>query len=188
MRSTAPLLLAALAAASALAAVACGDDFQLPPAVIPNEVDTVSLFALSGTPIGLPSAYLLEFRRVVRTDQSSSLDFVFDLTNAGAPVLIPTGPLGLGEGSGLQPAPMPFDSITIAPTSGYIYDTTAAADSGAELLVQSRVTTCAFGLSTSFYGKLRVLAVDTVARRIDFEILVNANCGYRGLEPGLPTR
>lgn len=188
MRSTAPLSLAALAAASALAAAACGDDFQLPPAVVPNEVDTVALYALSGTPIGLPSAYQLEFRRVVRTDQSASFDFAFDLTGTGAPVLIPTGPLGLGEGSGIQPAPLPFDSVTIAPTSGYVYDTTAAADSAVELLVQSRVTTCAFGLRSSFYAKLRVLGVDTAARRIDFAILVNANCGYRGLEPGLPTR
>jgi hypothetical protein len=62
------------------------------------------------------------------------------------------------------------------------------ADSAAELLVQSRLTTCSFGANASYYAKLRVLAVDAAARRIDFEILVNTNCGYRGLEPGLPTR
>jgi len=28
--------------------------------------------------------------------------------------------------------------------------------------------------------------VDTTARRLDFEILVDQNCGYRGLELGLP--
>ena len=96
--------------------------------------------------------------------------------------------LGLGEGSGLQVSPEPFDSITLAPTSGYVYDTTAAAGAGAELLVQSRVTTCSYGGSASYYAKLRVLTVDMVARRADFEILVNINCGYRGLEPGLPTQ
>ena len=32
----------------------------------------------------------------------------------------------------------------------------------------------------------RVLGVDATARRLNFEILVDQNCGYRGLEPGLP--
>jgi hypothetical protein len=174
--------------AAALAAAACSDDFQLPPAALANELDTVSLYALTGTPVGVPSAYLLEFRRVVRTDQSAAFDFAFDITSAGDPVLFPTGPLGLGEGSGLQVAPQPFDSLTLAPVSGYVYDAAVAADSGAELLVQSRVTICNFGARASYYAKLRVLGVDQAARRIDFEILVNANCGYRGLEPGLPNR
>jgi hypothetical protein len=69
-----------------------------------------------------------------------------------------------------------------------VYNAPAAADAGAELLVQSRVTTCSYGGSASYYAKLRVLSVDMVARRADFEILVNTNCGYRGLEPGLPTQ
>jgi len=174
--------------AAALAVGACSSDLQLPPAALANEVDTVSLYALTGTPVGVPSAYHLEFRRIVRTDQSAAFDFVFDLTAAGAPVFVPTGPLGLGEGSGLRESPQPFDSITIAPVSGYVYDAATPADSGADLLVQSRVTVCNFGARVSYYAKLRVLAVDPGARRIDFEILVNANCGYRGLEPGLPTR
>jgi hypothetical protein len=32
------------------------------------------------------------------------------------------------------------------------------------------------------------LAIDTVARRIDLRVLVDQNCGYRDLEPGLPRR
>jgi hypothetical protein len=39
-----------------------------------------------------------------------------------------------------------------------------------------------------YYGKAHVLAIDTLARRIDLEMLVDQNCGYRGLEPGLPPR
>jgi hypothetical protein len=167
---------------------ACGDDFTLPPARAANEVDTAAVYALTGTAIGAPSGYQLEFRRVVRTDQTALFDFAFDITTAGDPVFLPTGPLGLGEASGLQVATASFDSITIAPTSGYVYNAPAAADAGAELLVQSRVTTCSYGGSASYYAKLRVLSVDMVARRADFEILVNTNCGYRGLEPGLPTQ
>jgi hypothetical protein len=39
-----------------------------------------------------------------------------------------------------------------------------------------------------FYAKLHVLAIDRAARRLDFEILTDINCGYRGLEPGVPKR
>lgn len=176
--------------AAALAAIlaACGDDFQLPPPRAANELDTVSVFALSGTPIGAPSGYNLEFRSVVRTDQTAIFDFAFDITPAGDPILSPTGALGLGRNSALQVAPESFDSITVAPTGGWVLEASVPADSGTELLAQSRLTACSFGATASYYAKLRVLAVDTVARRVDFEILVNTNCGYRGLEPGLPTR
>lgn len=184
MRFVPPLCCAAVVAALA----ACGDDFTLPPARAANAVDTVLVYALTGTAVGTPSGYQLEFRRVVRTDQTSLFDFAFDITAAGDPIFLPTGPLGLGEGSGLQVATAPFDSITIAPTGGYVYDSAAAAVTGTELLVQSRVTTCSYGGSASYYAKLRVLNVDMVERRAEFEILVNTNCGYRGLEPGLPTQ
>jgi len=45
-----------------------------------------------------------------------------------------------------------------------------------------------YGATLSFYAKVRVLAVDSTARRLDFEILADENCGYLGLEPGLPSR
>ena len=182
----APPVIPWVAVAAALAA--CGDDFTLPPATASNRLDTAAVYALTGTPVGAPSGYQLEFRRVVRTDQTAAFDFAFDLTPAGDPVFLPTGPLGLGEASGLQVSPEPFDSIALAPTSGYVYDSATAAHAGAELLVQSRVTTCSYGGRASYYAKLRVLAVDLAQRRADFEILVNTNCGYRGLEPGLPTQ
>lgn len=184
MRIVPPLTAFVVAAALA----ACGDDFQLPPARAPNVLDTVSVYALTGTAVGTPSGYQLEFRRVVRTDQTASFDFAFDITAAGDPVFLPTGPLGLGEASGLMVSPEPFDSIEVAPNSGYVYDSSTTAAVGSELLVQSRVTTCSYGGTASYYAKLRVLAVDPGQRRADFEILVDINCGYRGLEPGLPTR
>lgn len=185
MRFALPML---SAAALAAALAACGDDLQLPPPRAANVLDTASVFALSGTPVGAASGYNLEFRTVVRTDQSAAFDIAFDITPSGDPIFLPTGALGLGRSSGLQTAPAPFDSVTVAPTDGWIVDASVPADSGAELLVQSRLTTCSFGANAFYYAKLRVLAVDAVVRRIDFEILVNVNCGYRGLEPGLPTR
>ena len=47
---------------------------------------------------------------------------------------------------------------------------------------------CSFGATVSLYAKLRVLRVVSTAKRLDMEILVDQNCGYRGLQPGLPTQ
>ena len=35
---------------------------------------------------------------------------------------------------------------------------------------------------------IRFLGFDPVQRSVKFRILANVNCGYRGLEPGLPKR
>lgn len=173
-----------------LLAAACGEPFGLPAARIENVIDTVSLFALDGTPVATPSAYQIETGTPIRTDRSGNFDFAFNLTATGTPVLLPTGALGLSGagGSGLQPSATAFDSITIAPGGGWVVDSAVTADSGAVVLARSRLTVCTFGASVFYYAKLHVLRVDTAARRIDFEILVDPNCGYRGLEPGVPRR
>lgn len=172
----------------ALLAAACGDPLGLPQARITNEIDTVSLYALDGTPISVPSAYHLESRSTVRTDRTAIFDFAFNVDAQGRPVFLPTGALGLGQGAGFQPTATPFDSVTVAPGSGWVLDSGVVADSGTVLLARSRLTTCNFGASVFLYAKLQVLRVDLIARRIDFQILVDSNCGYRGLEPGLPRR
>jgi hypothetical protein len=180
--------LSLLCAALAIAA-ACGNPLGLPAPSVANRVDTVSLYALSGTPVTAASAYIIAFRTTVRTDQSTQgFDFVFDIDSAGRPVLLPTGALKLGQGSGIQRTSTPFDSILVATTRGYQLDSAVAVDSNSVALLHSRPLTCSFGISTIYYAKLHVLAIDTSARRIDFEILSNINCGYRGLEPGLPKR
>src|SRR5207253_5197653 len=60
-----------LALLACVAAVACGNPLGLPAAFISNVVDTVSLYALSGTPVSLPSGYSIISRHTVRTDQGS---------------------------------------------------------------------------------------------------------------------
>jgi hypothetical protein len=58
------------------------------------------------------------------------------------------------------------------------------------LILHSATFTCPFGLPGVLYAKLRVLDIDTTStpngRRITFEILNDQNCGYRGLQPGVP--
>ena len=181
-----------LAVALALAA-ACGDPLGLPQPSISNRIDTVSLYALSGTPVTQPSAYVIPFRTVVRTDQSiDGFDFGFDIDTAGRAVLLPTGALRLGRASGIQLTTTPFDSILVAPTGRYQLDSAVVVDSNSVAILHSRPLACSFGISVVYYAKLHVLAIDTTSgpngRRIDFEILTDINCGYRGLEPGLPRR
>jgi hypothetical protein len=180
------IALAAATTAAAALVIACGNPAALPAPTFTNVVDTVSLFALRGTDISLPSAYTLDNATPVRSDQSTALDFAFDFDSIGEPALFPTGAIGLGSLSGLQSSTTAFDAIALAPTGNYDFDKPIALDTGTVVLVRSRPTTCLFGVTVSLYAKLRVLSVDSTARRLDFEILVDRNCGYRGLAPGLP--
>lgn len=182
---TLSLLFVALALAAA-----CGNPVGLPPPAVPNRVDSlISLYALSRTPISSPSAYIISFRQVVRTDQSlQGFDFAFDIDSTGRPLLLPTAALKLAKGSGIQLTLHPFDSVTVAPSGGYNTDSATVVDSNSVVILHSRPLVCSFGITSIYYAKLHVVTIDTTARRIDFQILNNVNCGYRGLEPGLPKR
>lgn len=172
-------------------AAGCGDSLGLPPPAIDNRTDTVSLFALSGTPVWEPSVYIIGYRQVARSDLSAAgFDFAFDIDSLGRPLLLPTGALKLAQGSGIQLTLHAFDSVTVAPSGGYNNESATVVDSGSVAIMHSRPLTCSFGITSIYYAKLHVLRIDTTAaqRRIDFEILNNVNCGYHGLEPGLPRR
>ncbi len=178
------LLLFALALTAA-----CGDSLGL-SASFANKVDTVSIYALSKTPVTTPSGYYMPQAIVVRTDGFIPFDFAFDIDSTGKGHLLPTGPLKLGRLSGLQISAAPFDSIRIAPTGGYQLDSAVVVDSNTVALAQSRPVTCPNGLPGAYYAKLHVLSIDTTSaptgRRLRMEILDDTNCGFRGLQTGLP--
>ena len=186
------LLILGAAAAAPLVFAACGDVTSVLPANIPNRTDTVSVYALSGTPVASPSAYWIVTRQVVRTDQNSSFDFAFDIDSSGHALVMPTGAMKLGRQSGAQLSAADFDSVLVAPTSGYQIDSAVALNVNSVAIVHSRAVQCSYDLSPvhNYFAKLHVLAIDTTSgpngRRIDLEILTDINCGYRGLEPGLP--
>src|SRR3989442_11650399 len=102
-----------LFACAAVAAAACGDSTGL-QAFRTNVVDTVSLYALSGTLVSKPSGYAL-LNGPVRTEQDVSFAFAFDIDTAGRAELLPTGALKPGPQSGRQISKLAFDSIRIAP-------------------------------------------------------------------------
>ncbi len=127
----------------------------------------------------------------VRLDQTNSADFVFDIYPDSQPVLIPGAVVGQPAQRGLDPgllrASVAFDSLTIAVVSGYQTNDTLHAEVGSVFYARANVIpTCFLGVPP--YAKLEVLAVDFAERTMQFRILVNRNCGYKGLEPGIPER
>src|SRR5690349_12778620 len=88
--------LQALLPALVLASAACGDSNGLSDAFFANVVDTVTIGALNGTPISVPSAFSVVERRPIRLDQSSAFDFAFNVDAGGQPVFLPLSVLGLG--------------------------------------------------------------------------------------------
>lgn len=178
----------AAAALAALALTACGEQNFLSPPQFDNVVDTVTIFAVRGTAIPQPSAYVMVDRRAARTDQTSLFDFAFDLPAADGQFL-PAALLGTapttGSSPGLLATTVPFDSIRVAETNGYVINTPVSARPGQVYFIRSRLLCTT--LSSPLYGKLEVLSVDRAARAVTFRVMVNLNCGYLGLQPGRPT-
>ena len=177
-------------------ALACGDPFTLPPATLETTDQNFTLHALTGTPVTTASAFNLVVIGPVRTDRSVDFDFAFDIgvdsaydvgtAGATVAVLLPRGALGLGLDAGLQVSSQPFDSILVAPESGYETVRGVVVDSGVVVLASSRPQTCNFGFNRPRYAKLRVEQLDLAQRTITLRVVVDPNCGYRGLGPGIP--
>jgi len=183
------LLFGLVIAGSSVTATACDSPLDVPAATDTNLVDTVTLYALRGTDLLLPSAYDVVGRTPAHTDRLESFDCAVDLADDGAPMLYPAGTLGLPKDPGILIMTTTFDSVTSAPLTGFVPDTVRKLSVNSVFVVKSRPNglNCALAGSLPRYGKFRVIGVDATKRSITFEALVDANCGYRGLQPGLPT-
>jgi hypothetical protein len=172
-----------------VAAAACSDSNGLPDATLTNVERTDTLYALVGTPVATPSGYALEGNRRVRTDLSVDFDFAYNIEPDGRHVFIPRAALGIeptaSVNPGLQARSESFEAITVAASNGYITDRVVPIAPGERYLVRSRIT-CTIGVPK--YAKLEVVSFDDLTRLVTFRVLTNDNCGFRGLEPGLPDR
>lgn len=173
------LLLAALASG-------CGDPYGQ-KAQFTNTVDTLTLFALRGTAIRSHSAFDMYSLSTSRTDTTSGYDFAFDIDSTGRALIYPAGALGLSKDAGLQLMDRTFDAVHSAPQTGFSTDTAIVVDTANVFVARSRTSSlfCTY-VAVPRYGKFHVLAIDPTARTITLESLVDLNCGYRGLDPGLP--
>jgi hypothetical protein len=173
--------------AAILTAAACGSPTGIPAAVLTNVVDTVTLSALTGTPLTSASGYSLPARAPIRTDQSPLFDFAFEVLPDGRPVFLPLLALHLDGGvldPGFIPQAIAFDAIGSAPLNGYLITDSMPARPGNIYIARSRLVCTQ--LSAAEYAKMEVLAYDSLARTVTFQIMVNVNCGYRDLQPGIP--
>jgi hypothetical protein len=178
----------AAAAGLLTAALACGDSLSLPAATFTNVVDTVVLAALTATPIAQSSAFDVVVGEPVRTDRTNAFDFAFDIDAGGTPRIYPAGALGLPAEPGVLLTDQAFDALTSAPLEGYVTDSALVVAANTVFVIRSRTSPvqCAFSGGLPRYGKFHVLNVDLGARTVTLEMLVDLNCGYRGLEPGTP--
>jgi hypothetical protein len=175
----------------AIAWAGCGDPLSLLPAVFANREDTLKLYAASRTPVVFPSGFLVGQISPVRLDQVSSFDFLYDVNAAGERFFVPLAALantGRTNGNpGFLLTATPFDSITVALQQGYVSADTVAIRVGDVYYVRSVVDpNC--GLGIPYYAKLQVLGFDDAAFSVVFRLVANVNCGYRGLELGLPKK
>lgn len=170
-------------------APACSDSNGLPDATLTNVERTETLYALVGTPVATASGYALDGSRQIRTDQSVDFDFAYNVESDGRRVFVPRAALGIDPTAnvnpGFQARSESFEAITVAPSNGYVTDQVVPIAIGDRYVVRGRVT-CNIGVPK--YGKLEVLAFDDVARTVTFRVLTDDNCGFKGLEPGLPNR
>lgn len=173
--------------ALSLAAAGCSVTDLRPTASISNLVDTVTLGALHGSALAMPSAFSVANNTTVRTDQSSNFDFAYDIVS-GTRVLIPIQNLGLvtkvSTNPGFLPDTMAFDSIKTAPLNGYNTDSSQVADSGKVFIARSAIVCSTTG--TASYAKLQILSFNDSLRTLTFRVLADVNCGYHDLQPGIP--
>ncbi len=125
---------------------------------------------------------------LVRLDLGDSFDFAFDIDATAGALLLTAAMLGSRTEAGIAPQSVPFDSVLTAPEEGYVIDSVVPIKVGDVFVARSRFTQdgCQVAAQLPRYGKFEVLAIDPQTRTVDFKQLLNGNCGYRDLQPGLP--
>lgn len=187
-----------IALLAAVGATGCGDPVGI-DANYETATASVSLYRLNGTAPERPAGVLLaSVPQAVRLTADYSFDFAVDFDASGGARLIPlqriASPVVLtpNRAVGFQRAADDFDSLLRAPNSGYNFDEDLPVTTGDVGFIESRNHPfCAnifFAYSFTIYAKFVVEAVDPAAGTVRLKIMVDPNCGFRGLETGTPTR
>ena len=173
---------------------ACGDPTSL-KANTPTFVDTLFVFALSGTPPTYPSGISIIGRQAVRVDGFAAFDVAFDIDASGNAVVYPVK-LVVGSAIGrrpvgLQKIPASFERILEAPKLGYENDSSLVLAPGETVVIQSQHNgdqdVCRFALSPYLFAKIGVDSVNVASRTIYLQLGLDPNCGFRSFESGIPT-
>ena len=175
---------------------ACNDPLGV-KATLAVRFDTLSAYAMSGTPLTYPAAYSAAAGLAVRVEPDIAFDVAFDLDATGKVKLVPARQVsatrnvgGIPQATqriGLLPMKGSFESVTKAPNTGsYKYDSTLVVIPGETVTIEFAGSQCQFSLNQNQYAKLVVDSIKTQSRRIFFRAARDPNCGFRSLTPGVP--
>jgi hypothetical protein len=165
---------------------ACGDPFR-PQANLVTQEEEFTVYALTGTPVALPTAINMFFARPVRTDVTATYDVVFDIID-GQPFMLPPQAVSVIGNTGLLRMNAAYEAVTEAPRTGYDERTPLPLSAGDVVAVRNVASAiCLGGLTPYIYGKIEVQSIDLIERSFAVRMLVNPNCGFRSFEEGLPS-
>jgi hypothetical protein len=185
-------LLAAVTAVTVLNA--CGDSLT-PVTPIDTVERQLTLFALNGTDVTLPSSILvlgpLAQPQPKRIDANFAFDVAFDIKSADSvaihTVAFVANQLTSTHRVGLQRTDQTFDAAVRAPTTGYVYDSTLTVGLGRTVFVDVFESTCSLSFNgPSVRAKIKVDSLDLARRVLYVDILSDPNCGFRTLSIGKP--
>lgn len=169
---------------------ACEDPFA-PRASTAVRTDSFTLYSVTQTPINAPAAFNIVFFTTVRLEPTYSFDLAFDIDDAGNAVVIPSrlvgGALTSQRIMGLQKIAGDYAALTLAPVTGYQYDSTVTLALNEGVAIELQATQCDLQTSRTIYAKLQIQAIDPATRRIAFRVTYDPNCGFRSFLPGVPT-
>jgi hypothetical protein len=173
---------------------ACGNVASL-KATIPTYTDTLSLWALSGTPPSYPSAISIPSRQIVRVDGFAGFDIAFDIDGNGKAVVYPVKLIVASPGGsrpvGIQKLSRSFDDVLAAPTTGFQTDSSLVIVPGETVAVESPHNgsgdLCQYAISPNIYAKIAVDSVNLASRIIYLRMGFDPNCGFRSFATGIPT-
>jgi hypothetical protein len=174
---------------------ACGDPTSLKANSI-TSVDTLYVFALSGTPPTYPSGVSILAKSAIRVDGFAGFDVAFDIDESGRTVVYPVKMVVTSPGGsrpvGLQKVAGSFETVLAAPASGYETDSSFVLGAGETLVIQAPHNSgsqdiCSFALSPYLYGKIGVDSVNLASRTIYIQLGLDPNCGFRSFASGIPT-
>ena len=173
---------------------ACGNVTNL-KASVPTFVDTLSVWALSGTPPSYPSAISIAARQVVRVDGFAAFDVALDIDGNGNAVIYPVKLVvatpGGSRAVGMLKVPGTFETVVEAPKTGFETDSALVMTPGEVVVVQSPHNQsgdiCQFAISPDLYAKIAVDSVNLASRTLFLRMGFDPNCGFRSFATGIPT-
>lgn len=189
------LRLGLLATMSAVVGLnACGDPTSVKANLL-TSVDSLQVFALSGTPPSSPSGISILARQPVRVDGNANFDVAFDIDQSGKAVVYPVALVvsvpGGTRSVGMQKLAADFNLVAAAPKDGYQADSGFTMVPGETVVIQSQHNfsgdLCQFALNPNLFAKFSVDSVNLASRTVFLRMGLDPNCGFRSFAEGIPT-